>query len=457
MKIRHLALALASLTALAPMAHAEALRAEIPQTPFWQDADYARNFLDTYIPLTDAEPKINEDEVELFQDLLELIKVQPAAAAARLKQEIDSNSSAAMVFVLGNLYLQSGDMALAQQYYQQAIDKFENYRRAHKNLGLVYFQQQQWDLALKHMTKAVELGDREGANYGRIGYCFLQQENYIAAENAYRDAIVQDSGKKDWKLGLAQALLAQNKTEEVLAMMHALLQEEPGNPQYWLFQVNAYLAADRLEEAAINLEILKAMGVASRQNLELLGNIYLRSNMPDQALGAFQEVIRIDNGTANKNIAMKSAGLFLQLQSFDNAAAMVTAIRQHYQSSLSNEEELEILNMEAKIARANGEAERAAEILNTIVERDPTNGAALLELASYYAEQGDIARAEFKLEAAEKLEAYRFKALVQRAQMYAAERRFRDAIPLLREALRIKDDTRVENYLSRVERAARAM
>ena len=41
-----------------------------------------------------------------------------------------------------------------------------------------------------------------------MGYCYINLENYLAAEQAYRNAILQQPDTRDWKLGLARSLLA---------------------------------------------------------------------------------------------------------------------------------------------------------------------------------------------------------------------------------------------------------
>lgn len=439
---------------MASSALAQPLRVEIPDSKFWQDRSYQRDFLETYVPLREAEPKISEDEVELFQELLELIKVQPAAAAARLESAITPNSSAALNYVLGNLHLQSGNMDRAAAAYEQAITKFSDYRRAHKNLGLVHFQNQEFKDALEHLTKAIELGDREGRTYGRLAYGYLQMGNAVAAESAYRNAIIMDPDNLDWKLGLAQTLMQQNRHGEVISIMEPIIAAEPDKHQYWLFQTNGYLGLEDLDNAATNLEIIRRLGEATPSNLKLLGNIYLRREMPARALDAFSAVLTLENAKDHLDIAIDAVDLFNRLGEFGRAAELLATVRE---VELNSEQELEVLNLQAKVQKSLGNADEAARLLKQIVERDPRNGEALIELGNYYADQGEPELAEFQYEAAAKVEEHAFDAMVAEAQMHARNRDFSDAIELLRNALRIKQDNRVANYLDRLERAQRSL
>ncbi len=437
------------------VAAAQPLRVDLPKDRFLTDRAYQKEFLDTYIPLREAEPKINPEEVPLFQDLLALIEVQPAAAAARLEAAITPNSSAALAFVLGNLYLQSGEMQKAASAYERAIAKFSDYRRAHKNLGLVHFQNQNWAKAQEHMTKAIQLGDRDASNYGRLAYTYLQLSDAIAAESAYRSAIVMEPAKLDWKLGLAQTLMTQSRHTEVIAMMEPIIDRDSANAQLWLFQTNAFLGAEQLQNAAINLEIVRRLGAADSRNLQLLGNVYLRLEQPERALDAFSAVLDLNNPAANLTVAYDAAGLFTRLGNYAAARSLVAKIRTTV-PNLEASRDLQLLTLEARIARADGREAEAAEILGRIVSRDPMNGEALIELGRYHASQGDSERAIFQFDAAARLEKFTHDALVAKGQMLARERKSPAAIEALRAALRAKEDARVENFLARVERAARS-
>lgn len=450
----------------------------IEREDYWNDAIFAEGFRDSYLPLPISDPKVADSEVDLVRDLLELIKVQPAAAAKSLQSQLKRDSSPALIFILGSLYLQSGEPDKAKVAYLEAIKRYPDYRRAHKNISIIYFQEKNFAKSIEHMTKAVSLGDQEAGNFGRLGFAYLQTEDYTAAESAYRNAMLMDPSVKDYKIGLAQALLSQGKNEQVIALMNSLLEKEPENEQLWLLQVNAYVALERYLDAAVNLEVIKAMEKANLENVEQLGKIYLLLEMYDQALIAYQSLL---NGVAeNKSTVITAADLFIKTRNWNNAAELINGIEDAF--NLSNDEELQLLNMQAKIARAEGNEDRGAEILDKVIARNPNDGDALLELADYYAnkasdlldqvselekaekpEQAESVRmeaismterAELKLDQAKKLDAYERRALIKHGQLLAGQRRYNDALPYLRRALEMQDEQRLERYLSRIEDAA---
>jgi tetratricopeptide (TPR) repeat protein len=114
-----------------------------------------------------------------------------------------------------------------------------------------------------------------------------------------------------------------------------------------------------------------------------------------------------------------------------------------------------VLTQKAKVARGRGREKEASQLLESIVERDGTRGDALLELADYYKNQGNSERALLLIERAEKVEEFEHPALLAHAQLLVAERDYAEAANLLRRALRIKHEVRVQQFLTRVEEAAR--
>ena len=89
------------------------------------------------------------------------------------------------------------------------------------------------------------------------------------------------------------------------------------------------------------------------------------------------------------------------------------------------------------------------------MERDALNGEALIELGNYYADQDLMAEAITRYKQAAKISDSERKALVAHAQALVRKNEYREAVPLLKRALQIKNDRNLEDYTARVERAAK--
>ncbi|MGJ8650375.1 MAG: tetratricopeptide repeat protein [Opitutaceae bacterium] len=425
-----------------------------PAASMWNDAEFVKSFTASYGVLAGYEPEISDTEKDALRGLLNIIKSNPANAIQQLEPQIKSSSSAAFDFILANLYFQQNNLSNAEKYYRNAIRKYPNFRRAHKNLGLVLVQANKFAGAAESLSKALELGDVDGRAYGLIGYCYLTEKLYYPSEAAYRVAILMQPKVRDWQLGLARCLIETEKHQEAISLFDSLLKQEPDNADLWLLQANAYIGINKTLAAAQNFELVRRMGKASIPMLSMLGDIYVNNAMPGLALSAYLEAIQKAEGQ-NPPAIIRAAKIFVQSGSYEEAQKLITSIRSTV-AKLKLEDDLILLTLEARIARAKGENERALQLLTQIVERDALNGDALIELGNYYASQNDMARAVNRFEQAQLIEQFERPALVAHAQTLVRNGNYKAALPLLRRALELKSDSYLEDYTQRVEQVARS-
>jgi len=420
-----------------------------------RDPEWQKSFLGSYGFLSGAEPEIKMSELEILREVIDLMQVNPRAAAAMLEQQTGEGSSAALDFILANLRFQNGDTVQAVESYELALEKFPDFRRAHKNLGLLMVQMNVYDGAIRHLTRAIELGDRDGRSYGLLGYCYLNKENSLAAEAAYRTAVLQQPESRDWQLGLARALLSQEKYEEAAALFSAFLEKHSEDASAWKLQANAYLGLEKPMAAAVNLEAVRMLGGADTSSLVLLGDIYMNQGIVDLAKEAYLEVIQGDERGVQFRTAYRAAELLFRSQAYAQSTDLIASIDRRYGKDLESEQQLELMTLKAKLARAQGRKQEAASLLEQIVQRDGTRGDALLELARHHRDQGNDQKALLLLSRAQNLEAFEYEALVEQAQFRVASKEYGEAANLLRQALRIRSEPRVERFLARVEEASR--
>ena len=424
-------------------------------TSVLDDPEWRKSFLGSYGFLSGAEPEIRKEELELLREVIDLMKANPRAAATMLSQQVTPDGSAALDFILANLDFQNGQLDAAAKYYGSALEKFPDFRRAHKNFGMLLVQRGDFPGGRQHLARAIELGDRDGRSYGLLGYCYVNLDQYVAAESAYRNAIMQQPDVRDWKLGLARSLLAMERHKEAAALFGELIEANPEDATAWMLQANAFIGLEQPMAAAVNLETVRAMGKAQTSSLVLLGDIYMNAGMPELATGAYLEVIEHDPENSQFSTAYRAAELLIRTRAFDQAAKILATIDSRYAGKLSRDESLQVLTLRAKVARAQGREEEAAKLLESVVDKDGTRGDALLELAAYYRGKGDAAKAALLIERAEKVDAFEYQALLDHAQLMVSERDYAKAAELLRRALAIKSEPRVESFLARVEDAAR--
>lgn len=468
----------------------ESRRFEPPQTvqEALRDEDFKAAFIGSYRRVAETEPEVKDEEVRFLRETLlpSLEGGNYSAAIAILEAEFAKTPdvSAPIRFVLANLYFQEGQREKAEEQYRVAIKAFDEYQRAHRNLGLLLTLSERYVDARVHLSRAVELGARDAANFGLLGFCNMQAEDFVAAEQAYRNAILLQPNESKWTLGLAQAMVELEKYTELLGLLDTVLAEDPDNVNLWMLQANAQLGLERPVEAALALEIARNLGNPDRSLLKLLGDIYVQQEIFDLALGAYEELI--DSGTFPEDFddGLRAARLFQQTRNSSKADALLNRLRAQYAQQISGGRELELLVLEAKVQRSIGNPEEAAKTLEQVVSRDATRGEALIELADFYWSQsqekakraatleadGEEDQAEAVLQEAETLktlalsrldsaarqEEFSYDALVKHAQFLVRERDYDGAVEKLRAALKIKEEPRVRRFLGKIEEAAQA-
>lgn len=458
----------------------------IPPSNLFRDPTFVREFVGSYGFHSDIEPQVSAAESrqlvkirELFeknqfsaaeQELVRFIKQTEAPAEGTLNDDGTPKQpqeiSAAMVFVLGNLYFSADRTEEARRAFLEAIRRFPKFRRAHVNLGYLYVSKEEFDKAMRHFQEAISLGEGNPRVFGLLGYCYLLKQNPLAAENAYRQAYLLDPGSKDWKLGLAQALIQQEKLAEATAMLGTLIEEFPEDGQLWLQQTNALLGQERKMEAAVNLEVLRMKGLAGESELNLLGNLYMDQDEPQLALFAYLAAM---DKSKDLDVArtLKSARILNDYGYPEKADAFVQRVRSRGAGSLSEEDKVELDLVEVQIARTAGEMGRVGELLKKLADRDPTNGEVLLELGKHYDSQAKVeedegkkgtllmeAKTQLQLAAGDEEENVSYGANLALGQLFVRELQYVKAMPYLERALEVKPSENLKGYVGKVRRAA---
>jgi tetratricopeptide (TPR) repeat protein len=418
----------------------------------WKDPKFVRAFTDTFLPLTEQEPKITENEAELFTTLGELLEAGNTAEATRqLAAAVQANpaeASAALNYTLGNLFLQEGRYEEAIVQYSTAIDKFDNFRRAIKNLGLAQLQAGQFEGALKSLVKSIELGDGNGDTFGLLAFSYLNTGNAVAALEGYRQAALLNPGNKEWQIGKAEALMRVERYEEAIGVFKQLIKEMPERNAFYTSIANAYLSLNEMESAAHYLEILRRRGEAKASALGLLGDIYINSGLSRLAVMVYADALETGNFSTSRQLrAMKA---LVQRGYYAEADTFIGLLEAGPASDYNEENTRELLNLKAQLALAQGQDEEAAGILEEVLAADPLNGNALMLLGEYAFGLDDLETAIFYFERAVTLADYQRDAQLQLARIYVKQKEYLLAIRQLEAAIDLEYSANVQNFLDAV-------
>jgi tetratricopeptide (TPR) repeat protein len=417
----------------------------------WRDPDFVRSFIGSYGFLSGLEPNIAANERELLQTILETIQRDPLQAIRQLEQNRSNDGSAAFDFILGNLLFQNERWQQAAASYRTAIRKFPDFRRAHKNLGLLELRQANYGTAIDSLTRALELGDVDGRSYGLLGYAHLQMQQPFPAAIAYRQATLIQPKVSDWQIGLVQSLMQTGRAAEAIALMDHLLNQQPARTDIWLLKANAWLSENNPTQAALAIEMAHRFGDKRERSHLLLGDIYFRDNLPELALEHYMAALNLSQEQPS-NALLRAVDLFQRRRDDIQANALMDALFASNEA-LSRSQRHDLLQLQARRARNENNLEQARKLLETLIAESALNGAAIIELGDIHQQLGDIESAINRYEQARLIAASERDALIALARLWVQENALDRAIPLLRNALKIHYDTALENYLERLQSA----
>lgn len=421
----------------------------------WNDPVFQKQFIAGYGVNAEIEPRVMPEEVAILEKIRPLMAEDLSKAEAALQKQMKPECSAILDFTLGSIFFQQDKMAEALENYLAAVKKFPSFRRAWRNLGLLYVRDSRYDDAIAAFTKMIELGGGDAYSFGLLGFAYSAKQDYQASEMAYRNALLLQPENTEWRLGVTRCVFKQQKFEDAVTLLESLLVRYPDKTDFWLLQAQAFLGMKQPLKAAENLEAVDTLGKSSVDSLFTLGDIYLNENLLDLAGRAYRRAIDLD---PKQPIArpLRSAEMLAARGDFAQARQVATHIQDVWKHSMQEDDRRKLLKLEARLSMVEGvtNAETAA-VLEEIVKLDPLDGEALLLLGQHYARQNEPDRAIFYYERAESIEAFEVNAKLRHAQVLVGLGRYTEAVPLLRRAQEVKPNEDVAQYLSQIERIAR--
>jgi len=420
----------------------------------WDNPKFVERFVGSYAFDMEINPKITSEESELLKSVADIMNADPAQAARLLDASITPETSAALDYTVGSLYLQLGRTQEAIRKYEISIEKFPNFFRAYQNIGFALVQEAEYERARDMLIKAIEIGGGNGTLYGLLGYCFLNLGEPSLSLDAYRQALLFQPSSNDWMLGKLNSLLDMRLNDEAIGLLSDLINRDPSSENFWKMQANAYMGDQQYRKALENLELVSRMGKANSASLALLGDILLNEGLADEALKRYQAAATLGSLPVSKLLAaaqnLAARGSVLQ------STKLAESISERYSGKLTPDQELDLLNVRASSAIARGEMEAAAEILTEIVSKDPLNGQALMSLGDYYVGVSDLENAMIQYERATKADGFESRGLIALARAQVSLRKYKEAVSNLKRANALERRDYLIDYIDRLETALRA-
>lgn len=442
-----------------PSGSASAPPASFPgelELAIWKDPGFQRRFTESYIAETEVEPRLTLEEREKLQKILELISADKGKEALELLEKARGPAASAVYdFTLGNMYFQQDKFTDAAAAYRISVEKYPKFRRAWKKLGEIHLRRAEHAEARAALSRAIELGANDAFTYGFLGFSHLSLEDYVAAESAYRMANLLDPATLNWKMSLAWSLFKQERHADAIALAQVLIEEQPDKAELWLLQANSYAALGQTQKAAENFEIVNRLGKATPDSLNTLGDIYVNQELYSLAVDAYVQAMEKDTA-ANPARAIRAAKALAARRANEETRRLVDRVEALAAERLSEDARKDLLKIRVRLAASEDAGEEEARLLEEIVRLDPLDGDALIDLGRYYRRSGDTEKAILRFEQAAGIERSEADAKLAHAQVLVSQRKYAEALPLIRRAQTLKPREALVSYLEQVERAAQS-
>lgn len=418
---------------------------------YWQDESFRKSFNASYRINARIEPTVESQERALLVQVESLMAKGKREDALKLLQVDAVKSSAALLYNRANIQFELGALEKAQQDYESAIKLYPSFRRAHRNLGLVFLRAEDPKKAMVSLQEAVRLGDQDGATMGALGYCYLDREQYASAMQAYRQASMLEPESVDWKAGIAQCLSQVDKDEEAIVLLNEVIEQRPDEPSYQILAASICLKLGEGEKAVTHLELLRRQGKLDQAQRILLASLYLSEYDARLARPLIEEIIKEKKITVAKDYL----GLVERLTAAGEWELAAKALEAHTFQEMATDEQHHRLRLAALIAMERKQP-GAKDLLGKILEKNPNDGEALLLMARFYQQSEEHELAALQYERAAKIESCELRAYLSHGKMLVDQKRYAAALPLLEKASKLDESVQLKKYIHAVEQLERA-
>jgi tetratricopeptide (TPR) repeat protein len=275
---------------------------------------------------------------------------------------------------LANLYKEQGKHSEALSLYRAALEQNPNDTSIMEQLGELYAERGQRDLAINEWSKIIQQDDpNQSYRYQQLGSIYASHQMYAEAIQAYETAIRLNSksaylydqladvykiqgqidmvvntylralnavdigyGGRDTIVENLAELYEGKQRERLLEGVTARIQTElkvnPQNPNLVLALAEDYFHQGRLDVALENFQRLRQLYPADRgQLLEKYAQILERTNNP-KAADFYRAIVDLfPNGPIAWNSQLKLARLYEQMERWQDALAVLTNLTQRSQ------------------------------------------------------------------------------------------------------------------------------
>jgi tetratricopeptide (TPR) repeat protein len=344
--------------------------------------------------------KVSEKEFQIRTQAQELSEKGKTAEAIVLIDEYEKSLKLPMHYIL---YEYRGSLWALSEKYPNAIKDYLKAYRIHK-------------------TKE---------SISSLGLCYMYMKDYFNAESLFREGMLLSDNPINFKKGLLQCFLYQERYREGVSLVESLLIENPLDKELLSLAAQIYRQLGDNDKAWENLKLLQLQGATPKKDLELLFDIALQKKLITLSENIANEII-------NRKEEMSMVRLtnlvisFLQLNQTEKAEKWIAIANKQGKT-----EKLTLYLAESLRIK---DPARSLSLIQSIKDLAEMDGRYYLVLGELILRNGERKKALALFKEAATFEEYRKPALWQIFSVYRTDKNNKECYATLMELQQLEPD-----------------
>ncbi len=287
------------------------------------------------------------------------------------------------------------------------------------------------------------ISDYEGAYYHFLEAQLERKKgNLETASEHIHKALQQDSASSYLLKELCMIYFQQKKNREALEVVENLLKKDPEDIEALILQGRIRQELKQFHEAKQTYEKVIAKDPKRENIYLLLGRLYMQDKEDDPAYRVYKNLVELFPGSYTGHFFMGK--ILVRKGKLDEA-------EQEFKQTLKLQPDLEEPRSELiQLYKKRGLDQKVVETYNEILDNNPDNTGASLELGLYYHESGKVKDSEAILMPLGSRSLTDSSVIQKFVQLYLNPKRYKDALTVLNYMLKGAPDSSDLNYFAGV-------
>ena len=202
---------------------------------------------------------------------------------------------------LGLVYFNEDNYDQAEAYFKKSLRQGPYYPKAHSNLGLLYCKKGDWDKGIEHFKKALSLDPSLIKVHSNLGLAYLEAGRTDEAINYYQKAIGMNPYLAKPYSNLGQAYLVKGDPDKAIENFKKALQLNPHMGEVYSNLGRAYWVKGNIEEAVKNYKKALKLNPNLDKTYSNLAQAYSAKGMLDQSIDNYKKALELNPAEFKNN------------------------------------------------------------------------------------------------------------------------------------------------------------